>query len=499
MTADQLAILPLVLPLTTAALCALLWLSGTAQRVLTLAGLTLTLIAALALFLAVDAQGVVATQPGGWDAPFGISIVADRLSALMVLAASVLGLAVAVFAFADCGEDDVHGGFFPLFCGLMTGVNGAFLTGDIFNLYVWFEVLLVCAVGLLLVRRKAVNLDGTVKYIALNLFGTILFVTAVAFLYGQTGTLNMADLAQVLDGQGGSVALTVAMAAFLLALGVKAALFPFFFWLPAAYHTAPIAVSAAFAGLVTKVGVYVVLRLFVLVFDIDGAAIAQILVWIAAITMLAGALAAFAQTDVRRMLAYAIVSGMGYLLIGAAIGTPEAVQASIVYLVHDVIVKGALFMLAGGICMAGGGFDIRRLGGLIKTHPALSVLFLCAGLSLAGIPPFSGFWAKVLIAGAAFESGEMILGGVAIGAGLLTLMAVIKIWMEAFWKAAPDGREASGRVPATVLLPAGALVAVSIAIGVYAQPLIEYAGQAAQDLVEPAEYIQGVLPQGGAQ
>ena len=275
-------------------------------------------------------------------------------------AASLVALAVSVFAFRGTDENALHGGFFPLFCGLMVGVNGSFLTGDIFNLYVWFEVLLVCAIGLLVVHRGGVNLDAAVKYAALNLFGTTLFLTAVAFLYGATGTLNFADLAQIVPAMEASPGLTFALVLFLLALGIKAAAFPLFFWLPIAYHTTPPVVSALFGALLTKVGIYAAIRIFMLLFEGTTGMVAEIVVWVAAITMLSGALAALIQTDLRRMLAFLIVSGMGYLLMGLALSTPGSLGAASFYLVHDIIVKGAIFLLAGVIIYAAGSSDLKK-------------------------------------------------------------------------------------------------------------------------------------------
>ncbi|MGP1276566.1 MAG: proton-conducting transporter transmembrane domain-containing protein, partial [Caulobacterales bacterium] len=204
MSADLLVILPLILPLIFAAFGAVFWLRPHWQRWVTVIGMALSAAAAFALLASVMANGVVASQPGNWAAPFGITIVADTLSALAVAAASLVALAASIYAFRGVSENALHGGFFPLFCGLMVGVNGAFLTGDIFNLYVWFEVLLVCAIGLLVVHRDGVNLDAAVKYAALNLFGTTMFLTAVAFLYGAAGTLNFADLARVVPELGTS-------------------------------------------------------------------------------------------------------------------------------------------------------------------------------------------------------------------------------------------------------------------------------------------------------
>lgn len=496
MSADLLVILPLILPLIFAAFGAVFWLRPHWQRWVTVIGMALSAAAAFALLVSVMANGVVASQPGNWAAPFGITIVADTLSALAVAAASLVALAASIYAFRGVSENALHGGFFPLFCGLMVGVNGAFLTGDIFNLYVWFEVLLVCAIGLLVVHRDGVNLDAAVKYAALNLFGTTMFLTAVAFLYGAAGTLNFADLARVVPELGTSPGLTFALVLFLLSLGVKAAAFPLFFWLPIAYHTTPPVVSALFGALLTKVGIYAAFRIFMLLFEGTSGIVGEVVVWVAAITMISGAIAALIQTDLRRMLAFLIVSGMGYLMMGLALSTPEGVSAASFYLVHDIVVKGAVFLLAGVVAYAAGTSDFAKMGGLIRSHPVLAVIFLGAGLSLAGLPPFSGFWAKVLVADAAFEGARPILGGIALGTGLISLLCVVKIWMEAFWKAAPQGMSVTARLPLSMVVPATALVLVSLAIGLYADPLMELASIAGNGLADPSAYIDAVMGAG---
>jgi multicomponent Na+:H+ antiporter subunit D len=492
---DLLVILPLLVPLTAAALCGLFWLRPSAQRVVTVIGMAALLASAIALVLAVRENGIMATQPGAWAAPFGISIVADPLSVLLVLAACILAMAVAVFSFRDVGMNELRGGFFPLFNGLVLGVNGSFLTGDVFNMYVWFEVMLVCAVGLLVVRRGGVNLDGAVKYAALNLFGTILFLMGVAFIYGAAGTLNIADLAVILPELGQTTGITVALVFFLLALAVKAGLFPLFFWLPISYHTPPAAISAIFAGLLTKVGIYAAIRIVTLVFGAQAADLTTALTIVAALTMLIGALCAAAQSDIRRMLVFLIMSGMGYLLMGIAIGTTEAVSASVFYLFHDIVVKGAMFLLAGAVFFAGGTYDLRQSGGLVRSHPVLAGVFILAGLSLAGLPLFSGFWAKVLIVGAAMDGASYWLAAAALVAGFLNLYCVAKIWMEAFWKAAPEGVDIAARpkLPLVVMAPVTGLVLVSTAIGLWPQPLIETADAAGEILMNPPLYSEGVI------
>src|SRR5690606_32542691 len=330
-----------------------------------------------------------------------------------------------------------HAGFHPLLHGLLLGVCGSFVTGDIFNLYVWFEVMLISSFGLLVLDRTREQLDGGIRYVVLNLIGTTFFLGAVAMLYGVTGTLNMADLARVVpevENQG----LVTAIALFLLvAFGAKAAVFPLFNWLPASYHTASMPVVAIFAALLTKVGVYAIFRVYTLIFAYDNDMLGPVFWFLAVTTMVVGVLGAAAHYDVRKILSFHIISQIGYMLIGMALMSPLAMAGSILYIVHHIIVKANLFLIAGAIRLHGGSFQLARLGGLWRTTPLLGLLFLIPAMSLAGVPPLSGFWGKLAVIRASLEDGAMLLAIVALVVGLLTLYSMVKIWNEAFWKAEP--------------------------------------------------------------
>ncbi|MEO0391858.1 MAG: proton-conducting transporter membrane subunit, partial [Pseudomonadota bacterium] len=337
--------LPIAIPFAAAVL-AFLARSRPAGRWISVAGSAASLVAALALLSVVLRDGVVAAQMGGWPAPFGITLVADLLSAAMVLITAIVSLAVAVYALGDIDERKEALGYHALFQVLIAGVTGAFVTGDLFNLYVWFEVMLIASFGLLVLGGRAEQIDGGVKYVALNLVSTIMFLTGVGLLYGMTGTLNMADLAGAVD-EADQGLLTVVAVLFMIAFGVKAAVFPLFFWLPASYHTPAFSVSAVFAGLLTKVGVYALIRMFTLVFDHDVAFTHEILLWVAALTMTTGVLGAAAQNDMRRILSFHIVSQIGYMVLGLALLTPLALVGAVFYLVHHIVVKANLFLIAG--------------------------------------------------------------------------------------------------------------------------------------------------------
>ncbi|MEM8752431.1 MAG: Na+/H+ antiporter subunit D [Pseudomonadota bacterium] len=488
--------LPIAIPFAAAVL-AFLARSRPAGRWISVAGSAASLVAALALLSVVLRDGVVAAQMGGWPAPFGITLVADLLSAAMVLITAIVSLAVAVYALGDIDERKEALGYHALFQVLIAGVTGAFVTGDLFNLYVWFEVMLIASFGLLVLGGRAEQIDGGVKYVALNLVSTIMFLTGVGLLYGMTGTLNMADLAGAVDRADQGL-LTVVAVLFMIAFGVKAAVFPLFFWLPASYHTPAFSVSAVFAGLLTKVGVYALIRMFTLVFDHDVAFTHEILLWVAALTMTTGVLGAAAQNDMRRILSFHIVSQIGYMVLGLALLTPLALVGAVFYLVHHIVVKANLFLIAGVADRIAGGTDLSRIGGLYKSAPLLAALFVIPAFSLAGFPPLSGFWAKFLLVKASLEIEAWFIAAVALAVGLLTIYSMTKIWAAAFWEPHPGGIEprldslAPGR-RAALLSPIAGLAALTIVIGLFPGPFVVFAENAAAQLLDPTPYISAVL------
>jgi multicomponent Na+:H+ antiporter subunit D len=491
-----LAVFPVLVPLSTAALLGALWDRIALQRMVGLAGALLLVPTALLLLLAVDEHGIVVARLGDWPAPFGIAFAVDRLGAAMVAVATLMTVAVAVYALADRNLDAARTGFHPLFHGMIAGVMGSFVTGDLFNLYVWFEVMIIASFGLHLVRSDRASLDGAFKYVVLNLVGTTLFLIAVGLLYGLTGALNMADLARRVPLVENQAALAATALLLMVAFGMKSAVFPVFNWLPASYHTTPPAVAAIFAALLTKVGVYALIRTFTLVFPADHAIFGPVLAWVAAGTMVFGVLGAAVQWDVRRILSFHIVSQIGYMVLGLAVATPAAIAGTVFYVLHHIVVKANLFLVAGVLGRAGRGYDLRAMGGLWRSSPLLSVLFLVPALSLAGLPPLSGFWAKFAVIAPSFQDGAFWLAGTALAVGVLTLYSMIKIWNEAFWKPAPDGDGAlrlTGRERLLMLGPVAALAGITLAIGVAPEPLLSYANAAAAQLADRDAYALAVL------
>jgi multicomponent Na+:H+ antiporter subunit D len=489
-------VLPILIPLLTAIVCMLAGRSRPLQRAVGLVGAVALLATAVLLLLRVKDGTILTHALGAWPAPFGIVFVADALAAIMVLLAGLLGVATAIYALADIDAARERWGFHPLLHILLMGVCGAFLTGDLFNLYVWFEVLLIASFVLLALGGTRFQMEAAIKYVLVNLVASALFLVAIGILYGLAGTVNMADLAVKLSGTDHDGLVTTVAMLFLVSFGIKAAVFPLFFWLPASYHTPPAAVSAIFAGLLTKVGVYALLRVFTLLFTQDVGYTHTVLLWVAVATMVTGVLGAVAQDEVRRILSFHIVSQIGYMVLGLAFFTPLAVAGAIFYIAHHILVKANLFFVAGAIQRFGGSFRLDRLGGLAVKAPLLAILFLVPALSLAGVPPLSGFWSKLLLLRAGLEGGHGVAVAVALAVGLVTLLSMSKIWTEAFWKPRP-ATAATTPAPtlarATLLGPVAGLAVLTILIGLFPSELFRIAQVAGDQLMSRQPYLDAVL------
>lgn len=489
---------PILVPLSTAALCALAWKSIPAQRGISLAGSVALLLAAMGL-LAQVAGGVQVMQMGGWKAPFGITLVADTLTAIMVLVTAIMAVAVAAYSLGDMDPVRERNGFHPVFHALLVGVGGAFVTGDLFNMYVWFEAMLISSFVLLALGGTKEQLDGAIKYAALNLIATAALLLAVVLLYGVTGTLNMAELARMVPQVQNQGTVTTIAVLFIIAFGMKAAVFPLFFWLPASYHTPAVAVQAIFAGLLTKVGVYALLRTFTLIFVGDtGWTHGGILLWIAGFTLVAGALGSLATKDLRKALSWQVVAHIGYMVMGLALYTPLAIAGVVFYLVHDIVVKTNLFLGAGVARRLSGSSRYEGMGGLFKSAPILALVMFVPLGSLAGFPPLSGFWSKLVLVQAGLAAQAWWIVAAALVTALLTMVLAGRIWAEVVWKQHPAGDIAGlgGFTPGrrvALVAPLAVLSLVTVTIGVWPEPVMDLAGRAALGLLDPAPYIEAVL------
>jgi multicomponent Na+:H+ antiporter subunit D len=374
-------------------------------------------------------------------------------------------------------------------------VNGAFITGDLFNLYVWFEVMLMASFVMLALGGDRPQIEGAIKYVILNLLSSTLFLSAVGLLYNLAGTLNMADLALHLPTLEAGNQVTLIAVLFLIAFGIKSAVFPLFFWLPASYHTPPVAVTALFSGMLTKVGVYALFRVFTLLFVQDTDYTHTLILVIAGFTMVTGVFGAAAQTDFRRLLSFHIISQIGYLLMGLGLFSQPALAASIYFLVHVILAKTSLFLVAGIVEKMEGSFNLKELGGIYTSRFGVALLFLLPALSLAGLPPLSGFFAKLALVVAGLELQQYLMVAAGLAVSLMTLYSMTKVWNEAFWKEkkAPAQPMAHKPISAWLWAPTACLVLVSLLAGLLAEPLLGLAGQAAAQLAEPSIYIQAVL------
>lgn len=468
-------------------------------------GIALMTLASFALLLRVNAQGPITMTMGRWLPPFGISFSVDKLGALFTFVGSLVALIGAIYSTADVKVMDRRFGFYPFLMLMMAGVCGAFLTGDIFNLYVWFEVLLISSFGLIVLGSEKKQLDGTMKYAFLNLVATTMFLIATGYLYGLLGTLNMADIALKLQNYDGTGPVNTIAVLYIAAFSMKAAAFPLNFWLPASYHTPRVVVSALFAGLLTKVGVYSLLRVAVMLFGFFGREYLAIgIAWLAGATMLVGVLGALAQNDIRRILGYLVISGIGTMLAGIAVATQPALSGVIVYTVHSMLTMTALYLVAGMIGKISGSFDLREVGGLYAVSPMLSAVFFVLCLAIAGLPLTSGFWGKFILVKATLEiEGAQWLALIILVSGLLTTIAVFRIWIFAFWRGGPidtpDGKEnyknqaIEDHYKLTASLVIGVLTGAILLIGFMPEWLISYAADAAKSLQNPTAYIESVF------
>ena len=492
---NLLVALPILIPFATAAVMLVFAQQGRLIRILGVLSSMAHFFVSVALLLAVRGNGIQVQHVGRWPAPYGITLVADPLSAIMILLTGVMGIVVSLYSLLDIKDRRRAVGFYPLLFILLMGVSGAFLTGDIFNLYVWFEVLLISSFVLLLLDGERPQIEGGVKYVTLNLVSSGFFLAGVGILYGQVGTLNMADLVVKLNSTPHTALVNTSAMLLLVAFSIKAAAFPFFFWLPDSYHTPPFAVSVLFSGLLTKVGVYAMIRCFALVYN-DNINL-MIILFIAALTMLTGVLGAVVQNEMRRLLSFHIISQIGYSLMGLGLFSRLSLSGAIFFTFHVAVTKAALFLVAGAVGFLKGTNQLKSLGGLYKTHPLLAVLFLIPALSLAGMPPLSGFVAKLVLVRAGLEGQQYLIIATALIVSMLTLYSMTKIWAMAFWKPEPEigGKENNERssLPAMIVIPLVILVLFSVVMGLCAEPLIDFCNVAAGHLVDPAVYIESVL------
>ncbi|MGI5351811.1 Na+/H+ antiporter subunit D [Streptomyces sp. CA-250714] len=440
--------LPVILPLCAAGLkLAIGARLERVQRFISAAVLLAVLVVSLLLLIAADRHGPQVMFAGGWAPPVGIVLVADRLSALMLVISSSVTLSVLVYSvgqgMADNDDTTPMSVFHPSYLVLVAGVSDTFLAGDLFNLYVGFELMLTASYVLMTIGGTLARIRAGATYAIVSLLSSMLFLAAVAMVYAAAGTVTMAPLPARLDALPDSVGMVIQIA-LLGVFAIKAAVFPLAAWLPDSYPTAPAPVTAVFAGLLTKVGIYAMLRTQTLLFP--GPGIGTVLLVLALLSLLVGILGAVAQTDLKRLLSFTLISHMGYMIFGIGLGSPSGISGAVFYVAHHITVQTTLFLVAGLVERRSGTTDLQSLGGLARLSPLLAVLFFVPALNLAGIPPLSGFLGKFGLLRAGVDDGGA-LAYVLVGGGtvtsLLTLYALAKAWNVAFWRApAPEMCEA---------------------------------------------------------
>ena len=489
--------LPLVIavPLMGAGLSLLAIRSRAAQRAISVVCATATTVMSLSILIDVDRNGTEVAAIGDWPAEIAINLVADRFAALMLTISSTMLLAVLLYALGQRTDDERSRWYHPAYLVLIAGVSGAFLAGDLFNLFVWFEVLLIASYVLLTLEGNDGQIRAGTTYVVLNVIESFILVTGVALIFAATGTLNMAVLPERLAALPDGVRLGLNLL-LLIAFGLKAAVFPLYSWLPDSYPAAPSPVSAVFAGLLTKIGVYAIVRTQTLLFPDTNR---TLLLVIAALTMVVGVLGAIAQTDMKRILSFHIVSQIGYMIMGLALGGVAAITATIFYMLHHIPVKTSLFLVEGIVEEESGSSDLSKVSGLARLSGPLAVLFLIPAFSLAGLPPFSGFLGKTAVVTEGIDQGSWWIVAVALAVSLMTLVSMLKIWTGVFWGAPdlPSGKSEGAGIlrhrPLMSTVTVGVVVA-TLGIAVFGGPLYRFCERAAGDVTDAASYAAAVLP-----
>lgn len=489
MTTSLLVPAPILIPLAGAAvsMATSRWLR--VQRIVSVLAILSMLAASIALLVQVRNGEHLVVDVGDWAAPTGITLVVDTFAALL-LTISAIVLSIVLFYALGQGVASDRGSVFTIsYLMLAAGVNLAYTTGDLFNLFVAIEITLAASYVLISLWSDAKRVRNAMTYIVINLVASTLLIVMIGVVYAATGTVSLAELSQrmadVPDTLDTSLRLLL-----LLVFGIKAGLFPLFFWLPDAYPAALTPVTAIFAGLLTKVGIYAIIRTQTLLFPTPEPS--AVVLWIAGLTMTVGVLGALAQNDIKRILSFHIVSQVGYMLMGVGLFTIGGITGAIFYMVHHIPVKTGLFLAGGLVEQHAGTSAINRLGGMRRRAPLTAALFAVPALSIAGLPPFSGFVAKLGLVRAGVDADQYVIVAVSLAVSLLTLMSMLKIWTGAFWGEPDPSSEHEPAKPVTAASTA-LIVLVIIGIGASAGWIWDLSTIAAENLLDPTRYVEAVL------
>ncbi len=480
---------PIVIPLLAAGISMATTQRPRVQRGVSLVAVVAVLCVSVALLVEVRDGEHLVVDIGGWPAPTGITLVVDTFAALLLTISALVLSVVLVYALGQGVARDLGSIFTISYLMLAAGVNLAYTTGDLFNLFVAIEITLAASYVLISLWSDAARIRNAMTYIVINLVASTLLIIMIAVVYATAGTVNLAELSvrmsEIPDALDDSLRLLL-----LFVFGIKAGLFPLFFWLPDAYPTALTPVTAIFAGLLTKVGVYAILRTQTLLFSSSEPSTA--ILWIAGLTMTVGVLGALAQNDIKRILSFHIVSQVGYMLMGVGLFTVGGVSGAIFYMIHHIPVKTGLFLVGGLVEEHAGTSAIDRLGGIRRRAPLTAALFAVPALSIAGLPPFSGFVAKLGLVRAGIESDQYLIVGVSLAVSLLTLMSMLKIWTGVFWGEPHPSGDHQPSSP-VVTGSTAVIVVVIVAIGVSAGWVWDLSTIAAENLIDSSAYANAVL------
>ncbi len=489
---NNILVIPMLLPIIVGVLLIFLRTYGRLQAWVSIASMAVTTGISFYLLYKIQTDGILRLDFGGWEPPFGILFVADSFAVLLVLTSSIVTTICLSYALISTSKELQTMYFYPTVLFLAAGVNGSFLTGDLFNLFVCFEVMLLSSYVLLTLGNSKRQLREAIKYVSINIVSSWFFLVALAYLYGSIGTLNMAHVAERVAESGQTPLLTTISIVFLVVFSLKAGLL-LYFWLPGSYSSPPIVTSALFGALLTKVGIYALFRMFSLIFHHQPEITHTIIGIMAALTLIGGSLGAIAFNDIRTIAAYNVVIAVGFILVGLAIATPAAMEGAIYYLIHDMVAKALLFLLVGTMITLSGTSKMAGMSGLMKNYPLLGWSFFITMLSLAGIPPLSGFIGKVLISAAAIDSGSYGLLALALLSSIFVLYSLLRIFKNCFWGETIVSKEEQPPLRKGVLWPCLALVLLTIGIGLGTEGMAPYVTDAAETLLNPEIYIDAVL------
>jgi multicomponent Na+:H+ antiporter subunit D len=488
---NNIILMPVIWPLLTGIILIFLVKQIRLQKIISLLSSLIAIGISVTVVYQVSQTGMMTLAVGSWQAPFGIIIAADMLASLLVLTTTVIGTAVLLYSFNAIGKEREQFYYYPVLQFLLVGVNGAFLTGDIFNLFVFFEVMLMASYVLLVLGGTKKQLRESLKYVIVNVLASAFFVITVAYLYSIVGTLNMAQIGERVAEVNQPGILSVIAISFLVVFGTKGAIFPLYFWLPGAYNAPPIPVMALLGALLTKVGIYSIFRTYTLIFYHDQSFTHMILGVLGLLTIIVGIIGALAYWDVKKIIIYNIVIAVGVISFGISLMNVPALTGSIFYLIHDMLIKAALFLLIGIMIKVSGTSDLRKMGGLIQQYPALAWTFFITAISLAGIPPFSGFAGKLLILRGAVEAEAYFGLAIILLSSLMVLYSVFRIFMYGFWGKPNPALEKVN--VSNLFIPAVILVVLSVLYGIGTEEIYPYISQAVETLLTPEIYINAVL------